>query len=60
MGGVRERDEGAKRDEGGETMKEETLKKRETWKGSAGGGVSVSVRSGQEKRVPKRVELMSR
>ncbi|EZA48507.1 hypothetical protein X777_13002, partial [Ooceraea biroi] len=34
----------------GETVKEETLKKRETWKGSAGGGVSVSVRSGQEKR----------
>lgn len=60
MGGARERDEGAKRDEGGETVKEETLKKRETWKGSAGGGVSVSVRSGQEKRVPKRVELMSR
>lgn len=60
MGGARERDEGAKRDEGGETVREETLKKRETWKGSAGGGVSVSVRSGQEKRVPKRVELMSR
>jgi len=44
----------------GETMKEETLKKREMWKGSVDGGVSVSVRSGQEKRVPKRVELMSR
>jgi len=60
VGGAKERDEGAKRDEEGEMIKEETLKKRETWKGSAGGGVSVSVRSGQEKRVPKRVELMSR
>lgn len=56
----REAREGAKRDGVGELVKEETLKKRETWKGSAGGGVSVSVRSGQEKRVPKRVELMSR
>lgn len=55
-----ETNEGVKRIGGGETAKEETLKKRETRKGSAGGGVSVSVRSGQEKRVPKRVELMSR
>lgn len=60
MSGGRERNKGAKRVGGGEMVKKETLKKRETWKGSAGGGVSVSVRSGQEKRVPKRVELMSR
>lgn len=50
MGGAKERHEGAKRDGKGELVKEETLKKRETWKGSAGGGVSVSVRSGQEKK----------
>lgn len=60
MGGARKRDKGVRRVGRGETMKEETLKKRETWKGSTDGGVSVSVRSGQEKRVPKRVELMSR